>query len=130
MLRPPKQHQHHHHQQQQQKHWSFPQLRAAEIVACLESLDIRLSEMDIQKPSANVMSRLMETIADMFLNYRLGDYQGPCADPDYLSDMLDEMMDNPELHQDSLPLLAFYQRLSVLAVGFRPTPFLIAFCFY
>lgn len=93
----------------------FPMLKTPDIVMCLqEGLGIRIPESDLQKPSAAMIMRLYENIADQLTGLQYGKYKGIYEDPERLQSTIEETMDHPELHQDSLPMVVFYHGLAKL----------------
>lgn len=87
----------------------FPILKVADIVLCLEDQDVRLTETDVSKPTAPVMTRLYEALCDMFMGVKYGEYQ--LSDPSFVSEIIDSNLDHPELHRDSLSWILFFRRL-------------------
>lgn len=96
--------------------YPFPELDTASIVTCLENLDISLTEQDIRKPNPNTAFRLFETLGDKLMSVQFGKYTGAFQDEDVLNEMLEDLMDHPELHQNSLPLLNFFHHWSRLMI--------------
>lgn len=96
--------------QQQQKYF-FPVLKTSEIVSCLDNIDIRLADTEITKPTQTSAMRLMDILAELFVGIKYGQFEGIYEDQETLNQALEEIMDFPELHRDSLPLMTFYRRL-------------------
>ena len=46
--------------------YSFPELRNAEIIQCLEDLKMPITESDLSKPSPNIALRIFETFTEIF----------------------------------------------------------------
>jgi hypothetical protein len=98
-------------QSQQQSKYIFPVLRTSEIVKCLDNIDIRLADTEITKPTPISAIRLLGILAELFVGFKYGQFEGIYEDQETLNQALEEIMDYPELHHDSLPLMAFYRRL-------------------
>jgi hypothetical protein len=88
--------------------YPFPELDVQQIAGCLENLDITLTEQDLRKPNPNNVVRLFETLGDKLMSVHYGQYTGAFQDPEVLDQMLRDIMDFPELHASSLPLMSFF----------------------
>lgn len=93
-------------QNRQKPVYSFPELRSAEILQCLEDLRIPVGEADLVKPSGTVVQRIYEAFADIFM----GAVREPVSAQ--LSKLaVSEMLEYPEIHNDSVGLITFYRTL-------------------
>jgi kinetochore protein Nuf2 len=109
--------------QQMQQLGCFPLLKLSEIVSCLESLDIKLTEQDLTRPNPTQILQLYEAFTDIFMGVTFGKYGNGSSfrdakENEEIEELLErsfvEVMDNPELHSESLPLLSFFKSLSGL----------------
>lgn len=93
--------------------YSFPELKNAEILQCMEDLRIPLSESELGKPTLPVVQRIFEAFADIFMG----------IGRDQLSQQpafqVVETLEHPDLHIESISLIAFYRTISrlMLEVG-------------
>eukprot|EP00158_Paraphelidium_tribonemae_P003347 Partr_v1_DN26054_c0_g1_i2_m228 putative NUF2, NDC80 kinetochore complex component, homolog (S. cerevisiae) len=99
----------------------YPLMRVADIVQCLDALDIKISEAEILKPQPNSVLRLFETLADILMNIQYGRFTGQLGDEGALDRILEDTTDYPELHRDSLSTMMFFRQFSrvMLNIGVR-----------
>lgn len=91
---------------EKREYYSFPDLKIPEIVQCMNDLQIPFSEDDIRKPSPARVVALLDTFLDMFM----GISREQLSQPNFT---VMEMLEYPDLHQDSLALMAFYRQVYV-----------------
>lgn len=98
------------HRREAKPVYSFPELRSAEILQCLEDLRIPVADSDLGKPSPAVAQRIYEAFAEIFL--------GPAALPqrgspkELLAGLeVAEVVEYPELHVESVGLVTFYRTM-------------------
>ena len=94
-------------------------MRVADIVQCLDALDIKVTESELLKPQPNTVLRLFETLADMLMNIQYGRYPGQLAQEGGIDTILDDITDFPELHRDSMSMMMFFRQVyfHILNVG-------------
>ena len=88
--------------------YSFPELKNAEILQCMEDLRISLQESDLNKPTIAVAQRIFEAFVEIFMGVgrdQMG--QQPAFS-------LVETLEHPDLHVESISLIAFYRIISRL----------------
>lgn len=88
--------------------YSFPELRFAEILQCLEDLRIPVTEADLSKPAPVTVQRIYEAFAEIFLG-AVALQKGPKEVLNGLQ--VAEMVEYPELHIESVGLVSFYRTL-------------------
>lgn len=90
--------------------YSFPELKNGEILQCMEDLRIPLSESELTKPSLQVVQRIFESFADIFMGIGKEQFgQQPAF-------QVVETLEYPDLHLDSISLVAFYRLLLRLMI--------------
>lgn len=82
----------------------FPELPIKVIVQIFEEMRIPLSDSDITKPNPSQVQRVFETLLEMFTGTGKESYSQP-------SFSVMEMVEYPELHYDSISLIAFYRAM-------------------
>jgi kinetochore protein Nuf2 len=90
--------------------YSFPELRIAEILQCMGDLRIPLSEAELTKPTTSIVQRIFESFADIFMGIskeQLG--QQPTF-------QVVETLEHPDLHLDSINMVAFYRLMLRLMI--------------
>lgn len=91
--------------------YSFPELKNLEILQCMDDLRIPLNESELNKPSVITVQRIFESFAEIFMG----------ASKDHLSLQPNfhvvEMLDYPDLHLESISLVAFYRIISKLMLN-------------
>lgn len=85
--------------------YSFPELRLPEILQCLEDLRIPSGEAELAKPTAASVIRLYEGFSDIFLGGSVGAVGANAVGG------LSEILEFPEIHQDSINLVSFYRSM-------------------
>eukprot|EP00742_Colponemidia_sp_Colp-10_P006056 GILJ01006481.1.p1 GENE.GILJ01006481.1~~GILJ01006481.1.p1 ORF type:complete len:504 (+),score=106.93 GILJ01006481.1:73-1512(+) len=96
-----------------QQEFSFPTLSIAEIVECSKDLNIPITEEELAKPEYQVMKEVYQSMVEICTEVSKEDLrQIQFHGMDYLP--------HPELHEDSVPTLAFFRQLQRLmsAAGF------------
>lgn len=76
---------------------TFPTLKIPEIVSCSEELRVPMTEDDIKNPQPQVIRKVLEMYLELFLNLNADDIRQPTFEA--------MMIDYPQLHEDSVPLL-------------------------
>ena len=85
--------------------YSFPELRNAEILQCLEDLRISVADNELSKPTAATALRIYEAFSDIFMGASAAAYN-----PLQQSTLaFAEILEYPELHTDSIALITFYR---------------------
>uniref|UniRef100_A0A7S3A1N2 Kinetochore protein NUF2 n=1 Tax=Rhodosorus marinus TaxID=101924 RepID=A0A7S3A1N2_9RHOD len=87
--------------------YSFPILSPDEIFQCLGELQIPFSEDYLRKPSADSVRALFE----QFLELLMGSSKEELSQPVFGAV---DVISYPELHEDSIPFLAFHRRMQKL----------------
>lgn len=84
--------------------YSFPELRNAEILQCMEDLRIPVSESDLAKPVSVTVQRMYEAFVDIFMGASRDNLQ-------HANLAVAEILEYPELHVDSIGLVSFYRTM-------------------
>lgn len=82
--------------------YSFPELRNAEILQCLEDLRIPVTEADLSRPTPPVVQRIYESFAEIFFGGAISNTNTPAVA---------EILEFPELHVDSIGLISFFRSM-------------------
>lgn len=98
--------------QQQRPVYSFPELRTAEILQCLDDLRIPFLEADLTKPTSSGVLRLYEAFSEIFMgeNIAIGSQKNGASSNSAVA----EILEYPELHADSIAMISFYRAVSRL----------------
>ena len=80
--------------------FSFPMLPVREIRDTCHELDITLTDDDLNNPAGWKVKQIYERMIELLLNQRREDVAQPA-----FSGI--EMLENPELHEESVPMIAF-----------------------
>ncbi len=93
-----------------------PMLRNADIYAYLKRADFPIQESDLAKPTTQSVLRLYGAILHHLVDIPYGQLSSSPADDanDKLLLSLNDLMDHPELHADSMPLMAFFRHMARL----------------
>ena len=94
-----------HHQHKSGNSHTFPILPLDEILLCLQELNINVEEADITKPEHTVMRMVYENFVDLLMGVTNGDINQPNVFGAI------EVLENPELHEESLSRLHFHKHL-------------------
>lgn len=91
--------------------YSWPELSAKDIVLCLGPI-LKMVEADLQKPTPERLRQLYSSLVDMLTGITKEELEQPDVH-------VSGEMDYPEMHNESIPELAFYRALHSLmrAVG-------------
>ncbi|KAJ3092285.1 kinetochore-associated Ndc80 complex subunit nuf2 [Quaeritorhiza haematococci] len=84
--------------------YSFPTLKPPEIVNCMADLSIPFSEEDLVRPQPHRILGAYENLADILMGVTREQYSQP-------SFAVMEILEYPDLHQESISLMAFYRQL-------------------
>ncbi len=84
--------------------YPFPLMKIAEIVKCMEYMNVSISDQDISKPNPVKIQKVYEGVLEIFKGVPRDQFQKPNHD------ILD-MLEYPDLHINSLPLISFYKTL-------------------
>ena len=82
--------------------YSFPELRNAEILQCLEDLRIPVTEADLVRPTPPVVQRIYESFAEIFFGGAISNTNTPAVT---------EILEYPELHVESIGLISFFRSM-------------------
>lgn len=85
--------------------YSFPELRNAEILQCLEDLRIPVSEADLARPTSHVVQKVYEAFAEIFFGG---------AFSTSTTSAVAGILEYPELHSDSIGLISFFRSMYIL----------------
>ena len=97
--------------------YPFPELDVASIRQCLENLSVNLTDSDLRKPTSNQVIRLFEILGDKLMGLKVNNsgiasagmgYLGVFEESEVREKMLEDIADYPELHENSLPNIAFF----------------------
>ena len=92
--------------------YPFPLMKIAEIVKCMEYMNVSITEQDISKPNPAKIQKVYETMLEIFKGIPRDLFQKPNLD-------LLDMLEYPDLHNNSLPLISFYKTLQVSYIPFH-----------
>ena len=100
-----------------QQSFSFPMLSSEEILLCMNELQISLEKGDLEKPSARSVKPVYEALCEACIGVTKEEIN--CV----LEDESCTNLEFPELHEDSLPNLAYFRAVSRLmsAAGVHDT---------
>ncbi|KAJ3095966.1 kinetochore-associated Ndc80 complex subunit nuf2 [Phlyctochytrium planicorne] len=90
--------------------YSFPNLKPSEILTCMSDLQIPFSIEDLEKPSTQ---RIL-TIFESFTSILMGVSREQFAQPNFAAM---EILEYPDLHQESIVLMGFYRQLARLIMN-------------
>ncbi|KAL0042016.1 hypothetical protein WJX77_000793 [Trebouxia sp. C0004] len=90
--------------------FSFPILSNQELLPCLKEMDLPLSAEQISKPTFEILQRLYEILVTTLLGVTREELQQPVF-------MAIDTLEYPELHDESIPTLAFIKSLNRLLVA-------------
>ncbi|KAJ3216175.1 kinetochore-associated Ndc80 complex subunit nuf2 [Dinochytrium kinnereticum] len=96
--------------------FSFPNLKPSEILTCMSDLQIPMSMEDLEKPSTQ---RIL-TVFEQFTDILMGVSRDQFAQPNFAAM---EILEYPDLHQDSIILMGFYRQLARLIIEVGVTDF-------
>lgn len=82
--------------------YSFPELRNAEILQCLEDLRMPVAETDLARPTPHVVQKIYEAFAEIFFGGTINSTNTPAVA---------EILEYPELHVDSIGLISFFRSM-------------------
>ena len=82
--------------------YSFPELRNAEILQCLEDLRIPVAEADLSRPTPPVVQRIYESFGEIFFGGAISSANTPA---------IAEILEYPELHVESIGLISFFRSM-------------------
>jgi kinetochore protein Nuf2 len=86
---------------------SFPILTATEIVQCMNEIDIELTEQALAKPTYQIVRPVYTQLVEKVLHIRKEDLE------QFVFSALD-VLEHPELHEESIPELAFNRAVKKL----------------
>ena len=86
------------------KDFPFPILKMNDILQCMDDLNIPLNEQDITKPNPQQLQKIYESFLEIFKGVPKERFSQPRFE-------LLDMLEYPELHNNSLTLIAFYKTL-------------------
>ena len=89
-----------------QASYSFPLLRPSEILQCMSDLQIAFNEEDLAKPQSKRILNCYEAFTEIFMGVSRESFSSSV--PNFA---VMEMLDHPDLHNDSLSLMGFYRQL-------------------
>ena len=86
--------------------YSFPILRNAEILQCLQDLQISFAEEDLTKPTPQRIMQLYETFTDFLMGVTREQFSQPSFN-------VLQTLEYPDLHMEGISALGFYKQLWV-----------------
>ncbi|KAJ3158960.1 kinetochore-associated Ndc80 complex subunit nuf2 [Geranomyces michiganensis] len=86
---------------------TFPILKPSELVRCMADLGIPFSEEDVSKPNTQRLLGIYEHFTKLILGVSRASFAVP-------SFSVQQAMEYPELHQDALNFMGFYQQIRKL----------------
>ena len=92
------------------KQLTFPVLKNNEILQFMADLEIPFTEQDILKPSSHRMLQVYEAFTEQLMGISREHYSQP-------SFACIELLEHPDIHQESLALIGFYRQLIKLFKG-------------
>ncbi|KAJ1908856.1 kinetochore-associated Ndc80 complex subunit nuf2 [Tieghemiomyces parasiticus] len=84
--------------------YSFPALPPAEILQCMNDLQIPFTEEDLMKPTPQRMQVVYEAFVDIFMGITSDQFEDPKVE-------LANLIEFPEIHADSTVLMTFYHHV-------------------
>ncbi|KAA6429433.1 MAG: kinetochore Nuf2, partial [Trebouxia sp. A1-2] len=90
--------------------FSFPILSNQELLPCLKEMDLPLTAEQISKPTFEILQRIYEILVTTLLGVTREELQQPVF-------MAIDTLEYPELHDESIPTLAFIKSLNRLLVA-------------
>ncbi|DBA98352.1 hypothetical protein WJX82_002463 [Trebouxia sp. C0006] len=90
--------------------FSFPILSNQELLPCLKEMDLPLTGEQISKPTFEILQRIYEILVTTLLGVTREELQQPVF-------MAIDTLEYPELHDESIPTLAFIKSLNRLLVA-------------
>lgn len=82
--------------------YSFPELRNAEILQCLEDLRIPVTEADLTRPTPPIVQKIYEAFAEIFFGGAIMTNNTPAVAG---------ILEYPELHVESIGLISFFRSM-------------------
>ncbi|KAI8914738.1 Nuf2 family-domain-containing protein [Powellomyces hirtus] len=89
--------------------FSFPVLKPSELLRCMADLGMPFTEEDVAKPTTQRILAVYEHFTDMLMGVNRDHYSQP-------NFSVTQVLEYPELHQDSISLIAYYRQLRKLMV--------------
>ncbi|TPX61932.1 hypothetical protein PhCBS80983_g00851 [Powellomyces hirtus] len=89
--------------------FSFPVLKPSELLRCMADLGMPFTEEDVAKPTTQRILAVYEHFTDMLMGVNRDQYSQP-------NFSVTQVLEYPELHQDSISLIAYYRQLRKLMV--------------
>ncbi|KAJ3415273.1 kinetochore-associated Ndc80 complex subunit nuf2 [Chytridiales sp. JEL 0842] len=83
---------------------TFPVLKPSEIVTCMAELQIPITIEDLEKPTAPRMIAVFESCTDILMGVAREQFSQP-------NFAVMEILEHPDLHQESITLMSFYRQL-------------------
>ncbi|KAI8848697.1 Nuf2 family-domain-containing protein [Chytridium lagenaria] len=96
--------------------FSFPNLKPSEILTCMSDLQIPMSMEDLEKPSTQRVLSVFELFTDILMGVSRDQF----SQPNFAAM---EILEYPDLHQESIILMAFYRQLARLIIEVGVTDF-------
>jgi kinetochore protein Nuf2 len=84
--------------------YSFPPLSVADIIYLSSELNIPIQEEDLTNPTPQSLHGIFECFTSLLAGFSKADYKQP-----HFGAM--DLLSYPDLHEDSIPELAFYRTL-------------------
>eukprot|EP00937_MAST-01D_sp_MAST-1D-sp2_P004684 g4684.t1 len=91
----------------EQKSFSFPLLKAGDVLSCMSELQIKLTAAELNEAPAEAVLRVYEHVIDICMGVTKDELDQPAA-----AGL--EALEHGELHEDSIPQLAFFRVVSKL----------------
>lgn len=83
---------------------TFPLLKISTIIKCINEMHIPIAEEDITKPSSARIMTIYDSITDILMGCTRQQFEQP-------SFAVMQILEQPDLHQESLSLMAYYRQL-------------------
>lgn len=84
--------------------YSFPELRNAEILQCLDDLRMPVTEADLNRPTPQIVQRIYEAFAEIFFGATVNNSTNNTP-------ALASILEYPELHSESIGLISFFRSM-------------------
>ena len=85
-----------------QRSFSFPLMKAPDVLQCMQELQIELTGEELAAATPDAVRRVFETVVDICMGVTKDELDQPAATGL-------EVLEHGELHEDSIPQLAYFR---------------------